>query len=140
MRKLTFEQRFWNKVHKTDSCWLWTGSTRDGYGQIGKDGKVIRAHRWSYQQANGSIEQTIDLHHTCVNRNCVNPSHLFAVDHSEHSTINRFSIRNGQTVCANGHKLTKGSIRVRIIKTCRECERKREREYRREYRKSSTGR
>ena len=27
--KLTPEQRFWAKVNKTDSCWLWTGSTSD---------------------------------------------------------------------------------------------------------------
>lgn len=32
----SFEERFWARVEKTDSCWIWRGFTLpDGYGQVG---------------------------------------------------------------------------------------------------------
>lgn len=31
----TIEERFWDKVNKTDSCWDWTASVdRFGYGKL----------------------------------------------------------------------------------------------------------
>lgn len=28
------DERFWEKVEKTDACWLWTGCLTDGYGHF----------------------------------------------------------------------------------------------------------
>jgi hypothetical protein len=41
------EVRFWTKVKKTDTCWLWTGVPNDsGYGVLGVGGTRTRpAHR-----------------------------------------------------------------------------------------------
>lgn len=73
------EVRFWANVHKTDTCWLWTGvSDKDGYGIIFADGKPMKAHRYSYQLHNGSIPDGLWILHHCDTPACVNPNHLYA--------------------------------------------------------------
>ena len=80
--KKTEEQRFWEKVQKTDSCWLWTGSKRNkGYGAFVfvRNGEVVqgRAHRYSYELLNGEIPDGLFVLHHCDVPACVNPDHLF---------------------------------------------------------------
>ena len=84
--KRTPEQRFWAKVNKTETCWLWTASTNPGtgYGQFTlRHGQMMDAHRYGYQLAHGEIPEKHDVHHTCHVRHCVNPAHLEAVTRSE---------------------------------------------------------
>lgn len=72
------EQRFWGKVNKTETCWLWTGYiSPQGYGIIPRKNKPhIQAHRFSYELANGELLNGKRIFHTCENRHCVNPDHL----------------------------------------------------------------
>jgi hypothetical protein len=80
------EQRFWSRVEKTATCWLWTGAltTPDKYGSIrGADGSRQRAHRLSWVLHNGAIPSNSQICHRCDVPRCVNPDHLFLCTQAE---------------------------------------------------------
>lgn len=77
LRGVPVEKRFWHKVDKSGDCWLWTAvKHRKGYGQFGNGQKIVQAHRFSYELANGPIPDGMQVDHRCHNRACVNPAHL----------------------------------------------------------------
>lgn len=82
MRKtIPAPERFWQKVVKTDECWLWTGSTdRKGYGhfRVGP-GAYMLAHRYSFQLSGGDLRAEVD--HRCHTPAHVRPSHLQSMGH-----------------------------------------------------------
>lgn len=81
----TPEQRFWNKVQITESCWNWTGAiTTTGYGvfQKGRRGcNLYKSHRFSYELHHGEIPDGMLILHSCDNKKCVNPNHLSIGDY-----------------------------------------------------------
>lgn len=72
----SLEEKFWSHVYKTDSCWLWTGTLRLGYGRIRHNNRSISAHRASWEFVNGPIPEGLEILHACDVRECVNPGHL----------------------------------------------------------------
>lgn len=95
-RHFTIEQyeakvlaKFWAKVNKTETCWLWIGNLNaKGYGAYSKteyqSGRVkegmkyisMAAHRYSWELANGPIPEGIEIDHMCHTPVCVRPEHL----------------------------------------------------------------
>lgn len=68
--------RFWARVEKTATCWIWQGSTQNsGYGVLRVDQKNQTAHRYSFFLHNGRWPEPMCLH-SCDVRRCVNPYHL----------------------------------------------------------------
>jgi hypothetical protein len=82
-----WHNRFWSYVNKSDDCWNWT-SAIDSYGygvfQLAYPKRqTVKAHRVSYELSIAKIPQDMTIDHLCLNKKCVNPSHLEVVTASE---------------------------------------------------------
>lgn len=120
--KRKYQKLFWDKVNKTDGCWLWTGAlTEKGYGVAWDGERTQKAHRVSYMLRFGFMPKQCVLH-KCDVPNCVNPDHLFTGTRLEN---NRDMIQKGRRVVGGTYrrdgykigeehgqsKLTEGDVR-----------------------------
>jgi hypothetical protein len=129
--------RFWSKVDKTDSCWIWVACKyKDGYGRFRLNGRCHRAHRVAYELLVGPIPPGLVLDHLCRNRACVNPSHLDPVTHQTNIArghapmLSRLRARD-VTECRRGHEFTPENTYTapRGHRECRKCRRAAVRRY-----------
>jgi HNH endonuclease len=86
----TLEQRFWSKVHKTDTCWIWIAAKwPNGYGHFVLPTHHALAHRVAWELTHGPIPEGMYVLHNCPgqdNKACVNPQHLWLGTHQDNAT------------------------------------------------------
>lgn len=70
-------ERFLNKVHKTDFCWIWTSKiSEDGMPLFWINKELYPAHYFAYQLANNLVSFSGKIERVCSSKLCVNPGHL----------------------------------------------------------------
>lgn len=75
--------RFWAKVDKTASCYLWISHIDDlGYAKFWLDGSRL-AHEVIWEWELGPIPSGLEICHSCDVRRCVRLEHLSLGTHSD---------------------------------------------------------
>ena len=100
MEKKGLEERFWSKVDikEKDDCWNWMACSRgNGYGCIRVDDKIVDSHRIAWILTNGEIINSLWVLHSCDNKLCCNPNHLFLGTQLDN---NRDMFKKGRAVIA----------------------------------------
>ena len=112
-----FQERFWEKVDKTGSCWVWKACRHDaGYGYFSVSRSRARTtHRISWELAFGPIPDGMDVLHKCNVKVCVNPDHLYLGTDLENS---RDAVADGLILFGeNSHRAKLTAEQVRTIRT-----------------------
>lgn len=81
MKQIPIENRFWQKVDKSNpnGCWNWIASKKSqGYGMVRANGIVVGAHiaAWKYIYKK-ELPGGMCVLHKCDNPSCVREDHLF---------------------------------------------------------------
>lgn len=125
-KRIKIEDRFWKlvAVKTPDQCWEWLGTKNsNGYGGVIRDRKRQLAHRVSWELHNlMKIEDGMHACHSCDNRWCVNPHHIWIGTRSDNMmdcvSKGRHS-KSKMTHCKNGHEFS--SDNTRLEGTSRRC-------------------
>ncbi len=105
-------ERFMSKVDTSGDCWIWKGAkTTGGYGQFWNGDRKIVAHRFLLEPEKAKKLQSAGMEacHSCDNRLCVRPSHIFIGTRSDNM---RDCSSKGRLRFENGLKKAKGKRKI----------------------------
>lgn len=131
--------RFWNKVDASGDCWLWIGATftPKAYGQFRVGKRLVKAHRYAWEDLVGKIPPDMTIDHLCRVKLCVNPDHLEVVTASINSIrgmknripkpphVPQKRGAKRKEVCKRGHLLAEARTYRRghyEVRACRKCQ------------------
>jgi hypothetical protein len=122
------------EVDDETGCWIFTGYTFKGYGQISIELGVHKlTHVVVWEHFEGPVRDGLELDHLCRVTECCNPGHLEPVTHAENVRRGDWAIaveaqvaaRRAATHCRNDHEYTPENTYIRPDgrRRCRECNR-----------------
>ena len=117
------EERFWEKVEKTDTCWNWKAYVENttGYGRFGTAKNTVEnTHRWLYFHLNPGADRSLWVLHHCDNPKCVNPAHLYlgTPKNNVEDMIKRGRVRKGQLKGEKHAMATLNETQALLIRAC----------------------
>lgn len=116
-----------------DECWPWKGATTgNGYGviRLSHPRRMMYAHRFGWEDANGPIPDGMNVLHHCDNPPCQNPQHWFLGTQLENERDKIAKGRRGdngmasKTQCKRGHPFdSTNTYRYQRARHCKACRR-----------------
>ena len=122
----SMEYRFTSKYEVDDNgCHVWQAAKwKTGYPIYTSKAKMVRAHRYAWEQVNGPIPDGMVIDHLCRVPACVNPEHMEVVTHQENILrgVGPSAINARKTHCMRGHEFTdENTRRYQGRRHCRKC-------------------
>lgn len=115
-KRQTLADVFWRycSAGEADACWEWQGSTsKNGYGRLSWANHGHQAHRASWEIHNARpIPDDLWVCHSCDNRLCVNPAHLWLGTRQDNIDDMVTKGRQASGARASHAKLTDDDVRL----------------------------
>lgn len=119
-RNATRGQRFWSKVdvRGPDECWPWTGPVQsNGYGRFCYKRTTRSVGQVALELTTGNpFPKGMDACHTCDNRRCANPAHLWVGTRSDNMRDCAAKGRNAMQVGPHKSYFSQPGVKIDYVR------------------------